>query len=218
MQPPETPEAKYIQTYYTKTVKFVHKTTELESIQQQLPTVQFDENFLQNLEEKAKTKEEKAANIFFTLNRYVLVERQKNPIYETLAEKVEKLLKLWKQRTRNYEQIYTEGAKILQELNQLESRRKQLNFDSLHYSLLLTLEKQFGANPALTQDVKELAATLKTFMFKDWQTQPTARKNIERETRKYLRKYIKQNQLKLEQLEELYQRIMQNVKAYGQET
>lgn len=218
VQPPETPEAKYIQKYYTKTVKFVHKTTELENIQQQLPTIQFDENFLQELDEKAKTKEEKAANIFFTLNRYVLVEREKNPVYETLAEKVEKLLKLWKQRTKNYEQIYAEGSGILQELNQLESRRKQLNFDSLHYSLLLTLEKQFGANLGLTQDVKELAATLKTFMFKDWQTQQTARKNIERETRKYLRKYIKQNQLKLEQLEELYQRIMQNVKAYGQET
>jgi type I restriction enzyme R subunit len=216
VQPPDPTTEKYVNTYFTKTLKFVYTTTKLEDIQKQLPIITFDENYLKNLEEKVKTKEEKAANIVFTLNRFVLVEKEKNPIYESLAQRVKRLLELWKERTKDYEKIYNEGMQILHELNKLTDRQKQLSFSNLQYGILLTLEEKFGTNPALIQDTKNLSNMIKPIMFKDWQTQLTARKNIEREIRKYLRKYIKQYNLTLPQFEELHQKIMQGVKSYGQ--
>ena len=215
VSPPEPTEQKHIETYFNKTLKLIHQTTQLENLQKAMETIAFDEDYLKNLQEKLKTKEEKAANIVFTLNRFTLVEKQNDPIYETLAEHVDKLLKLWKQRTKNYEQIYTEGIKIVQERNQLESRRKQLNFDPLQYSLLLTLEKQFGTNPALIEDIHRLTEQLQPLTFKDWQTQPTARKNVERTIRTHTRKYVKQHGLTRSQLDELYEKIMKNVKTYA---
>ena len=43
----------------------------------------FDENYLKKLDEQVKSKEERAANIVFTLNKFVLVDKMRNPIYES---------------------------------------------------------------------------------------------------------------------------------------
>jgi type I restriction enzyme R subunit len=208
-------ERRLIQKYYPKTLKYVYKTTQLDQIEQQYPTIHFDANYLKNLQEKLKTKEEKAANILFTLNRFVIADKTKNPIYETLTEKIERILKLWKEKTKDYDKIYKEAAQIVNEIQQLQSRQNQLGFTNLQYSILLNLENTLGPNKHLTQDAQELTALLQPHMFKGWQTQPTTRKTIERQTRKYLRKYIKQHNLTLPDLEQLYQKILESVKTYG---
>jgi type I restriction enzyme R subunit len=201
--------------YFQKTLKYVYKTTELADIEKQYPTIQFDTDYLKNLQEKIKTKEEKAANILFTLNRFIIIDKHRNPIYETLTQKVERILKLWKEKTKDFEKIYNEGAQIVNEINQLQSRQKQLAFTDLKYSILLTMEQKLGTDKNLIQDTQELTNQLQQQMFKGWQTQQTTRKTIEREVRKYLRKYIKQRHLNLADLEQLYQKIIESVKTYG---
>lgn len=208
-------ERRYVQKYFQKTLKYVYKTTELADIEKQYPTIAFDANYLKNLQDKVKSKEEKAANILFTLNRFVIVDKQRNPIYETLTEKVERILKLWKEKTKDYEKIYTEGTQIIKEIAKLESRKTDLGFSDLQYSTLLTMEKTFGTDKNLTKDAQELAALLQPHMFKGWQYQQTTRKTIEREIRKYLRKYIKQHKISLADMEQIYQKIVESVKTYG---
>jgi type I restriction enzyme R subunit len=208
-------EYRYVPKYFPKTLKYVYKTTQLADIEKKYPTIQFDADYLKNLQEKIKNKEEKAANILFTLNRFIIIDKHRNPIYETLTQKVERLLKLWKEKTKDYQKIYNQAAQIVNEINQLQSRQKQLNFTDLQYGVLLTLEQKLGTDKNLTQDIQELTSQLQPQMFKGWQTQQTTRKTIEREVRKYLRKYIKQYNLSLTDLEQLYQKIMESVKTYG---
>jgi len=208
-------ERRYVQKYFQKTLKYVYKTTELADIEKQYPTITFDANYLKNLQDKVRTKEEKAANILFTLNRFVIVDKQRNPIYETLTEKVERILKLWKEKTKDYEKIYTEGTQIIKEIAKLESRKTDLGFSDLQYSTLLTMEKTFGTDKNLTKDAQELITFLQPHMFKGWQYQQTTRKTIEREIRKYLRKYIKQHKISLADMEQIYQKIVESVKTYG---
>jgi type I restriction enzyme R subunit len=208
-------EYRYVPKYFPKTLKYVYKTTQLAEIEKQYTTIQFDENYLKNLQEKAKTKEEKAANILFTLNRFIIIDKRRNPVYETLTEKVERILKLWKEKTKDYEKIYNQAAQIINEINQLQTRQKQLGFTDLQYAILLTLEKTLGTDKNLTADIQELTSQLQPQMFKGWQTQQTTRKTIEREARKNLRKYIKQYGISLSDLETLYQKIIESVKTYG---
>jgi len=208
-------EYRYVPKYFPKTLKYVYKTTQLADIERQYPTIQFDTDYLKNLQEKIKTKQEKAANILFTLNRFIIIDKHRNPIYETLTEKVERILKLWKEKTKDYEKIYNQAAQIVNEIQQLQARQKQLAFTDLQYAILLTLEQTLPPNKNLPQDVQELTAQLQKQMFKGWQTQQTTRKTIERETRKYLRKYIKQHNLTLQQINQLHQKIMESVKTYG---
>lgn len=205
----------YVQKYFDKTLKYVHRTTELENLRKDLPVISFDENYLKDLEEKAKSKEEKAASIVFTLNRLVLVEKHKNPIYESLTDKVERILKLWKEKTKDFERIYSEGIEVFKKIEKLAQRQKELGFSDMEYSLLLNLEKKFGEDSELIRDVRELSDILRGHIFNNWAVQQTARKTVEREVRRFVRRYVKRFGLKLDELERLYQNLMENVGKYG---
>lgn len=205
----------YAQKYFEKTLRFVHRTTEFEKLEKDLPVIAFDKNYLRTLEEKVKSSGEKAANIVFTLNRLVLVDRHKNPIFESLAEKVERLLKLWKDKTRDFERIYREGAEIIGEIAKLSERQRTLGFSDLQYSLLLVLEKKFGVERSLTGDAGELAGILGKSLFPDWESQQTARKAVEREVRRFARGYVKSRGLKPEEIDRLYAELLESVKNYG---
>ena len=112
--------------YFQKTLKYVYKSTEVTNIDQQYLTIQFDADYLKNLQEKLKTKEEKAANILFTLNRFIIIDKQRNPVYESLTAKVERILKLWKEKTKDFDKIYNESAQIFQQIQALQARQKEL--------------------------------------------------------------------------------------------
>ena len=79
----KAPIDDYLKRYYEKTINFIYKATEIEKLEKELPQVNFDEKYFIKLEERIKSKKEKAANILFTLNKLVLVDRHKNPIYES---------------------------------------------------------------------------------------------------------------------------------------
>ncbi len=206
----------YVQKYFDKTMKYVYRTTELENLRKDLPVISFDENYIKDLEEKAKSKEEKAANIVFTLNRLVLVEKHKNPVYESLTEKVERILKLWKEKTKDFERIYAEGMEVFKKIEKLSKRQKELGFSDMEYSLLLNLEKNFGEDSEFILDVRELSNKLRNHIFNNWAVQQTARKTVEREVRRFVRRYVKKYGLKLVELDKLYQNLMKNVENYGE--
>jgi type I restriction enzyme R subunit len=205
----------YVQKYFNKTVKFVHESTELYNMQKDLPSIHFDEQYLKTLEDKVKSREEKAANIVFTLNRLVLVDRHQNPVYETITEKVDRILKLWKEKTKDFEKIYTEGAEIIKEIEKLSQRQRELGFSNLQYSLLLLLEKRFGDKPSLINDVKELSQILQPYTFSGWTYQSTARKKVEGDVRRFVRKYVKEYDMNIEEMDALYQQLIANVMNYG---
>jgi type I restriction enzyme R subunit len=202
--------------YFQKTLKYVYKSTEVKGIDEQYPTIEFDADYLINLQERLKTKEERAANILFTLNRFVIIDKQRNPVYEGLAAKVERLLNLWKEKTKKFDKIYNEGAEIFQQIQARQARQKQLQFSNLQYAILLNMEKAIPNNGDLTRDTQELGLLLQPYLFKGWQYQQTAKKAVEQETRRYLRrKYVSQNQITLTEMDALYEKIIDDVKSYA---
>lgn len=205
----------YVQKYFEKTLRYVHRTTELENLRNDLPVISFDENYLSDLEEKSKSKEEKAASIVFTLNRLVLVEKHKNPVYESLTDKVERILKLWKEKTKDFERIYADGIEVFKKIEKLSQRQKELGFSDMEYSLLLNLEKKFEDGSEFIKDIRELSDRLQDHIFDNWAVQQTARKNVEREVRRFVRRYVKKRGLKIDELDNLYQNLMENVENYG---
>ena len=83
---------------------------------------------------------------------------------------------------------------------------------------MLTLEKRLGSSQKLVKDVTELSMQIQEHMFTGWYMQKTAQKNIARTIRRFLRRYIKEYGLKLDELEELYQGIIENMKTYGRKS
>lgn len=205
----------YLDKYFNKTIKYVHKTTEIEDLMKNLPEIVFDENYLKRLEEKVKSRKERAANIVFTLNKYVLVDKQINPVYMSVADKVEQILKQWREKNKDYEKIYQEGIRVKKEIDKLKDRQKELGFSNLEYSLLLIMEKRLGRRKELIRDVKKLSETLEKEMFPGWVLQKTAKKNVERELRSFLRKSISHYGITYGEMNSLYSIARENVEEYG---
>jgi len=205
----------YVQKYYEKTVKFIHKSTDIDKVEKDLPLIAFDREYLEKLEKKVKGKREKAANILFALNRLVLVDRGKNPIYESLVDKVERLLDLWKEKTKDYERIYKEGAAILEKIAGLTDRKETLGFSDLEYSVLLALEDKLGKADQLPEQVKALSGELQKHMFAGWLAQASVKKDIERELRKFVRGIKGKYNISFDEMNELHERLVESVKNYG---
>ena len=82
--------------------------------------------------------------------------------------------------------------------------------------MLLIFEKEFGSDTQLVKDVQELSDRIQQHMFSGWFLQKTARKNIEREARRFMRRYVRKYGIELSEMDQLHKQIMENVKTYGQ--
>ena len=204
-----------IQKYYDKTIRFIHKATEINTLEKDLPIISFDSDYLKKLEDKVKNKKEKAVNILFALNRLVLVERHRNPIYESLVEKVERLLELWKEKTKDYKKIYFEGSNIFQDITTLSERQKSLGFSDTEYAILLELEKKLDGKVELISEVKNLSKQLEQYMFSGWINQTTVKKEAEREIRKFVRGIKTRYNLSFDEMNDLHEKLVESVKNYG---
>jgi type I restriction enzyme, R subunit len=205
----------YVTKYYEKTIRFAHGATEIEKLLQDLPTVAFDKQRLEVLETRGASRKEKAANVLFALNRLVLVHRFGNPISESLVDRVEKLLRMWREKNKNYEIIYQQGQKIVEDFNLLSDRQTRLGFSDLEYSILLVLESKLHDGQELVDEVKGLSQRLKDHMFPGWMSQATVKKAIQREIRRFARRLRTRYRLSFEEVDELFAKLGESVENYA---
>jgi len=205
----------YVKKYFDKTIKYVHKSTDIIKVEDNLPVIEFGPDYLKVLEEKAGNKREKAANIVFTLNRFVLVDKQQTPVYESLLDRVERIIQSWKQKSKDYEAIYRDGATIIKEIQQLNAERVKLGLSNFEYSMFLKIEKMWGPDPHLITDIRQLSDDFKKSMFPGWISQVSAKKNIEQDLRRFSRRYGKQHGKSVDEIDQLYLQLIESVKNYA---
>jgi len=204
-----------VSKYYRKTLEYIHKTTEIEGIEKEFPLLEVNEEYLEKLEQRVKNKREKAANILFALNKLVLVEKYNNPIYESLVEKVERLMDMWREKVKNYGEIYKEAVEILNERNYLTLRQRNLGLNNMEYGMLLNVEKTTGEKDKFVEEIEELSKNLRKYMFPGWFYQITVRKEAERELRRFVRRIKKEYNLTMKEMDNLFKKLVENVKYYG---
>jgi type I restriction enzyme R subunit len=205
-----------VKKYFDKTIKFVHRTTEFEEFQKNLPVVNFDENFLENLEKEVDNEEEKAANIVFALNKLVLVKKQRDPVFESVADKVERVLEMWKNRD-NFNKINSIGTAIFKEILAGKQEKKELGLTDMEFSILKILEHTLGEDGNFVVDVQELSSILKDDIFEGWVEQRSVLRKIEGLVRRFLRKkYFRKYEMDMDSFEELYQKVIAKVENYAE--
>ena len=210
-------EAKQLsEKYFAKTLGLIHESTEIEKIRQDLNVKVLDKNYIEELEKRMEDSEKKTSVAVFDLQSFVKhTERHgHDPVVETIADKVEKIVQQWRDKTESMETIFQETKGVINEVRQLQSRKEKLGFSDFEYAMLISLESELKGS-VLTEDVKELSNKLEPDLYHGWILQQTARKNIEREIRTYLRKYVKRYGMGLDEIEPLYQKIVENVKTYA---
>jgi len=206
-----------VDKYFRKTLKHVHQSMEITELRKDLPVISFGPEYIKNIEKKLKNPREKAANIVFVLNRLMLVERGSNLVYETVADKVERILKLWQQKNKDYELICREGTAVLNEVDELKKRREKLGLLESEYALFLPLEQELQTRgiKVSPDDAKDLYNVLSSRMFTGWSAQKSVVKDVQRDIRGFLRKrYIKAFK-DVDEMDVLAAKLEENLKKYG---
>ncbi len=207
-------EDSEVARFFRKTIQFVHETMEMEELRE-LPPLEFDESYLRKLEERARSDREKAANILFTLNRLVLVDRSRNPIYESLVDRVEGLVKLWRQKIKNYKEIYQTGLQIVDSFHRLQERQRRLGLSDVEYGLLLALEDGLGEGEELAGEVRELYQEVSPWLIPGWVTQDSLRKRVEERVRSFMRKTKARYGLSMDEMNRLHRRLVKVLENYS---
>lgn len=201
---------RYARKYFSKTIENIYNSIDIDRIKRDFPILGFDENYIEKLKKVYPDMENRVSDMIFTLNRYKLVDKTRTPAYESISEKVERVLRLWNDRKKNIKELYRDLKNIFQEIQELNKRQKELGFSDEEYHILVTLEKNLGKSEKFVNDVKELMKHVQELKFKGWSIQSSAVKDVGIIIRRYLRK----QDISKKERDELYEKIINILKRF----
>lgn len=203
-------EDRYVKKYFARTLKYIHETIEIDRLRKDFPMFAIDIEYLKKLEKLSSSVEDKISDMTFALKKFILVERTRSPVYETILEKVERIIKERNEKLKSNEAVYDELKKIVNQINEMNKRKNELGMKDAEYSTLLLLEDVLGKNETLTNEVRSIFEEIFPKMFKGWSLKKSAIKDIGVIIRKKIRKY----EIPSENLDEIYGKIIGTLKKF----
>jgi hypothetical protein len=81
------------------------------------------------------------------------------------------------------------------------------------------LEDQYGQDERLVEDVNDFSNQLHSYVFKDWHYQTSAKKQVERETRRFIRSLMLRYEgtINKSKLDELQRMVVDSIISHGKE-
>ncbi len=211
----------YVRKFYKKTIDMIHQETEVEKIYRLPLQSSIDEEFIKRISQEAASKEYKASNFIFALNKFVLVDQHKNPVYESLIDKVEKLVKAWRDRINRNEDIteqLKEAEEILNEIINTERKKNEFNLTDEEMAALLVLKNQLGVddnNKEFIEQLKNLFSDLKEIKIPGWTKNAELKKTVEAKLRQFLFLNVRTTYpMDLEKLNSIHKDISEKLESY----
>ncbi len=211
-------EKEKIEKYFKKTVEIIHQEIEIQNIDKSLPQVALNIDYLTKLQKSSLSLEEKAVNILFKLEKLVLVDQNRNPIYKTIADQLEELIKRWKEREIEYKELFNEENKIIDFIEEKEQEREKLKFSPFEFGIFSILDvhlKEENKNK-LREFVGEIVNMIKEDLIENWQENSTLRQNIERKLRSFALKLKKDYKLTYDEFDTFHKELVSFIKDYAQ--
>jgi len=206
-----------IEQFFRRTLEAIHQNTEIQRIGRALPAVVLDIKYLTKIQKSALTQEEKAVNILFALEKLVLVEQRQNPAYRSIVDRLNELIRKWKERKIDYRELLNEEEKIIGVVESNEKKREELDLSHFDFGLLLTLQENLKEREEekVRSFVSDITALIKEDLIENWQENPTLRQNIERKIREYLLRLKQEYELSYDEFDSLHKKLVSFINDYG---
>jgi type I restriction enzyme R subunit len=150
---------------------------QIKDIIRSFPEAKLDEKYIEEVEKNYKTVESRVWNRLGIV-RNVIKDKPRTPVYNSLRERVERLVIKWKERPKEIEKIYKELKDVFKDFIILESQKSNYNLNEEEFSIFSTLK-----NKVKVENEKELAKKVKEFysslsLPKDWKGKKTLRSEV----------------------------------------
>jgi len=197
---------EYFKSFFKHTINSVYKSTEVEKIVKEFPEITV---------EGIKESKNIEARVFDRLSRIriTLKNKPKTPAYESIADRVEKIIKKWRERREKIEEIYKELGRVSEHIFEMERIQKELNLTPVQYEILSILENELGKKDGLIASVKNFYSEIEPEMFAGWNFKPSAIKRAG----KIIRRFLIRLNLPKNKRDELHEKIFKILSEYGQE-
>jgi len=206
-------ESEQVERYFQQTLKTIHENLEIQKLEKNLPEFRADLGYFKKLKESDLSKKEQSLNILFGLEKMVLVSQNRDPIYQTITDKVEKLVQKWRWQKIDYQELYLFGNQLVKEIEEKKSEREKLKFSDLEYSIFLVLRDSIRQK-AFSQ-TKELVNKISGDLIEGWFEQYALRQKIFRTVRSFTGQIKIKYKLSLEEMDDLFQKIIEAIENYG---
>ncbi|HOL22198.1 MAG TPA: HsdR family type I site-specific deoxyribonuclease [bacterium] len=210
-------EEKYIERFFKKTLDIVHKSFEVEEIKNVQAISKIDLKNIEKLKKSLLPEKERVINIIFALSKLVLVEKLKSPAYKSIAERVENLIRQWKERKFDTELLFEEEKGIIREIERVEIEKENLGFDDFDYGIFSILKDDIKEKERMKikEYVEEIRKLIKEDMIENWMENPALKQNIERKTREFCLKLKNAYGLSYETFDLLHKKLTDFIKEYA---
>jgi type I restriction enzyme R subunit len=199
------PAAKvFAMRYFKEILDSIYENIHIQDLDRSFPLLGFNQDTVKKLSELVPS-DLRAHNLLFMLQRYVLVEKSRDPVYLSIAEKVEKIIKEWKKKKAELQEFYDDLKNCANECFKIEKRKEEIKLPPIGYSLLSLLEKKIGRTREVASRVKEFTEDLekKDMLFKGWNKKDETLKAVFREIKKFLWRFVKEKKISLEATNEV---------------
>jgi len=166
-----------LKPYQEKTKRLIRENLILEKIEKNLPTFEIGPDYLEKIEEAGYSPEHQVVELRQALRHHIKINIEWNPIYETLSEKLERILK-----RRDPKQMIIDLKGLVEEINHKEAEITEKGLTREEYALLQATQKHVDEpEEELIPFIKELLRELddSDLLFRGWNNKTETRKKVQ---------------------------------------
>ena len=209
-------EEELARKYYRKTLQAISKTLRVIEKETDFTPITVDKAFFEKFIKRNDIgKDEKAKALIFGLTRFVLYGRG-DPIYESLADKINALIEAWRKRIRSSLELYEEAKRLWEEIYRMREEKEALQFGAREYALYLVLKK-YGLDKirAIKLTMRLLGQIKDKIEIPGWTSNPALLKDVQKKIALFILRQAKKLGLPLNKAKQLTEEILKKVQEYG---
>lgn len=163
--------------YGEKTKQLIEDRLLVKRIEKGIPILKIDADYLDRLEKTGYSSEAKVREMKQAIDYHIRINLEKNPIYETLSQRLEMVLKI-----RDRRRLIQKLGELVKEITKIESEASRLGLTEEEYALLNVLRKYRTkkSDKELISFTKSLIRDIKPSVFKGWNKSRKQALNVRR--------------------------------------
>ena len=161
--------------YEEKTKQLIKEKLIVEELEKELPVFEIDGDYLKNLKKKGYTGEEKVMELQQALEHHIKINLELNPFYETLGERMERILK-----SKDSSHLIREMQKLVEEITEIEEKAKEIGLTREEHALVNVMKEYETSlsESQLVSFVRELLKEIKPKLFENWHKKLRVGRNV----------------------------------------
>ena len=177
----ETPEDQLARRYFKKTVEAISQSLQVIEKEGEFNPFMIDKRFFEEfIKRKDISVEEKASTLILhtvKARRYV----RNDPVYISVADKIESLLESWRKKLKTSEELYEEAKRLWEEIYELRSEKAALKFGGTEFLVYRTLmDRGFSKKDAIKITHKLIKMIHDKISVTGWKFNPKLKHDVER--------------------------------------